>query len=268
MVPDEDGALSVRRGSRQLYNFPAGTEDVHSLYTYEGSDGYTYRLMGADNQVYKNPGPGNHTAHWEVRIGEAQSFTMYTQFNYTGGSWEKTYAATGDVGPVPFTTVWEGPDGNDYIAGLVTTLEPVNFNVTFAGTGDIAFGDDHQQSFMARSTTQKKFDGKSFLNWSIAKPSAAATLSAVTPTSTDVITFASGETGIDLTPGLTDNPSRLPSRTYVDDENGVASQASRLVPGRLGDIDLAIITKTFGTDQDFSGEENDIFDIAVKLEDP
>jgi len=50
MVPDEDGALSVRRGTRVLYTFPLGTEDIRSLYTYEGSDGYTYRLMQADDQ--------------------------------------------------------------------------------------------------------------------------------------------------------------------------------------------------------------------------
>lgn len=268
MVPDEDGALSVRRGSRELYNFPDGTEDVRNVYTLEMSDGYTYRMMQADDQMYVDPHPANHTAHWEVRIAEAQSFEVLLQFNYTGGSWEKDYAQTNDVGPVPFTATWEGPLGNDHIASLVTALEPVNYNATFDGTGDIAIGDDHQQTFMARGTVRKKFDGKSFMNWSIPKPSAVATLSAVTPTSTDIVTFASGETGIDLGPTLTDNPSRLPVRTYVDDENGNASQASKLVPGRLGDIDLAIITKTFGSDQDFSGYDNDIFDIAVKLDDP
>jgi len=268
MVPDEDGSLSVRRGSRELYLFPDGTEDVRNLYTVEMSDGYTYRMMQADDQMYVDPHPANHTAHWEVRIAQAASYEVLLQFNYTGGSWEKDYANTGDVGPAPFTATWEGPTGNDYVASLVTALEPINFNVTFAGTGDIAIGDDHQQIFMARSTTRKKFDGHSFMNWSIPKPSAVATLSAVVPTSTDVITFASGETGVDLGPTLTDNPTRLPVRTYVDDENGNASQASQIVPGRLGDLDIGIITKTFGTDQDFSGDDNDIFDIAVKLADP
>jgi len=268
MVPDEDGALSVRRGSRELYNFPAGTEDIHSLYTYEGSDGNTYRMMAADDQVYKNPGPGNHTAHWEVRIGEAAGFTMYTQFNYTGGSWEKDYAATGDVGPVPFTTLWEGPTGNDYIAGLVTTLEPVNFNVDFAGTGDIAFGDDHQQSFMARSTTKKKFDGKSFLNWGIPKPSAAATLSATAPSSLSLASFAQADSPAYSTGA---SPATL---AYVTGADGTASGAAELTPGIANAVTFAQIYRTFASDQDFldigglGGSDQDIFDITVRMEDP
>lgn len=344
MVPDEDGALSVRRGSRELYDFPAGTEDVRSLYTYEAYDGYTYRFMQADDQVYKNPGPGNHTAIWERQFGQdgekivngdflanvigwtagagwawetggrvrhtagntaalsqsvytisgntyrvevefygttagtvvvtlgaetasgvtgttgtasvdvvatttgfvtfaitpvttfngavasasvvtdsddASDFEFLTQMNYTGGSWEKDYAATGDVGPVPWTATWEGPTGNDYISGLVTNLEPVNFNVTFDGTGDIAFGDDHQQCYMARGTTAKKFDGRSFMNWGIAKP-AVPTLSAVTPASTSVCPFDA-----DDSPGYTTDVGTL---AFVTGSDGVADDALQITP--------------------------------------
>lgn len=273
MVPDEDGALSVRRGSRELYTFPAGTEDVHSLYTYEGSDGYTYRMMAADNQIYKNPGPGNHTAHWEVRIADTAGFTSYTQFNYTGGAWEKDYASTGDVGPVPFTTVWEGPTGNDYIASLVTTLSPVNFNVTFAGTGDIAIGDDHQQSFFARSTTAKKFDGHSFLNWGIAKPLGAATLTAVAPTGTDLITCASGETGGTITYwpsslGGDAGVTSLATASFVVDSEGAANQATNLRPGRGFGLTAASINKVYAADTDLSGADQDMFTVDVLLADP
>ena len=264
MVPDEDGALSVRRGSRELYAFPLGTEDVHSLYTYEGDSGYTYRMMGVDDQVYKNPGPGNHTAHWEVRIAEAQSFQVLTQRNYTGGSWEKDYAATGDVGPVPYSATWE----SDYISALVTTLEPVNFNVTFTGTGDIAIGDDHQQSFMARSTTKKKFDGKSFMNWGIAKPTAAATLAALAPDSITIASFAQADSpsySVGSSPG---------TLAYVAGEDGTAAEAVQLTPGTASGVTFVQVYRTFAADQDFQdvdgegGSDYDIFDIAVKMEDP
>lgn len=281
MVPDEDGALSVRRGSRELYDFPLGTEDISSLYTYEGSDGYTYRLMQADDQVNKNPGPGNHTAHWEVRIGEAATFTMYTQFNYTGGNWEKDYAAAGDVGPVPFTTVWEGPTGDNYIGGLVTNLEPVNYNQTFTGTGDIAFGDDHQQSFFARGTTAKKFDGKSFLNWGIAKPSSAPTVSAVTPQNGSVISCATGESnppavfvGYEPTVATFPTTNIEASGTFVPDSAGNANQATQLTTGKMGTLFWGSITKTWNSDQDFynigtvDGTADDIFDISVNVASP
>lgn len=290
MVPDEDGALSVRRGTRELYHFPAGTEDIRALYTFVCSDGRTYRMMQADDQVYKNPGPGNHTAHWEVRIAEAAGFTCFTQQNYTGGNWEKEYAATGDVGPVPFTAVWEGPDGNDYTAGLISELEPVNFNVTFDGTGDIAFGDDHQQCFIARGTTKKKFDGKSFLNWGIAKPAAAATLAALTNTESAIMTCASGEAdGIagsaPIEPGGvvsyypnalggSDGATSLASASFVPDKGGTANQAIRISPGRSYGLTLGSLYKYFSASdpavdgKDLSGNPEDIFSVDVYVEDP
>jgi hypothetical protein len=268
LVPDEDGALSVRRGTRELYNFPDGTEEIRSLHTVELADGYTYRMMQADDQVYVDPHPGNHTAHWEIRHAEADDLEVLMQFNYTGGNWEKDYASTGDVGPVVYTATWESA----YASVLVSPLEPVNFNVDFAGTGDIAFGDDHSQVFMARATTRKKFDGKSFLEWSIAKPSAAATLTSVAPTSTAIISFASGETGITYWPTVLSPPrvSWVMLYAFEPDENGTASQATRLWPGRSWDTNLAEVTKTFspGSELDLSGYDGDIFDIAVNLEDP
>lgn len=265
MVPDEDGALSVRRGTRELYNFPLGTEDVHSIYTYEGSDGYTYRMMAADSQINVDPHPGNHTAHWEVRHAEADSLEVLLQVNYTGGSWEKSYVSSGDVGPVTYTATWE----DDYVGTLITTLEPINFNTTFAGTGDIAFGDDHQQCFMARSTTTKKFDGKSLMEWSIAKPSAAATLTAVAPTSTNLITFASGETGITYEPDALDHATTyVMLHTFTTDSAGSSNQATRVWPGRSFDITVAEITRTLSPAQDLSGYDADIFDISVLMDDP
>jgi hypothetical protein len=410
MVPDEDGALSVRRGSRVLYTFPLGTEDVHSLYTYEGADGYTYRMMGVDDQVYKNPGPGNHTAIWERQYGQdaekivnglfttdivgwtagagwaweaattsvrhtagntaaltqslnvvsgttyhyeiefigttagtvvvtlgsvtltaatgatgtvrgdvtaaatgfvtfaitpvttfngavgsvslitsgddASSFQFLTQVNYTGGSWEKTYAATGDVGPVPYTATWE----DAYIGSLLTTLEPVNFNVDFDGTGDIAFGDDHQQCFMARGTTNKKFDGKSFMNWGIAKPNAPAVLTSITATESSIISCATGEadgevSAYPIVPGAVvgywpntiggaDGTTALASAAYAPDKLGAANQAIRITPGRAWSMIVGVLYKYF-TDfpaynhpKDLSGTDDDIFSVDVYIEDP
>jgi len=392
MVPDEDGALSVRRGTRVLYSFPLGTEDVHSLYTYEGSDGYTYRMMGVGDQIYKNPGPGNHTAIWERQYGgEAEkvlnhefttnlsswtagagwawetggyarhtagnvlplsqniniisgktynvevtffettagtvvvtlgsvtvtgatgadgtvrvpvvaaatgfitlaitpvtafdgavdsisvttsekdvvSFEFLTQRNYTGGNWEKAYSQTGDVGPVPYSATWE----DAYISTLVPTLEPVNWNVDFDGEGDIAFGDDHQQSFFARATTTKKFDGKSFMNWGIAKPTAPAVLSAITPESEDVITCATGEPIVTYHP-QTGDAEVYCQASFVPDETGVADQATKIIPGRIAGYNYCAIKKMFVADTDLYnlggnvGSDQDIFDIAVKFDDP
>lgn len=399
MVPDENGALTVRRGTDELYTFPLGTEDIHSLHTVELRDGYTYRMMGADDTLYKNPGPGNHTAIWERQFGldeekivngefttnatgwtlgtnwaweaggrvrhttgntaamsqsiyvvsgttynvsvkfhgtdagtvavtlggvaatgitgatgtatadvvanttgfvslaitpvsafdgavttvsvitdkdDASSFEFLTQFNYTGGSWEKTYAATDDVGPVPFTTVWEGPTGNDYISGLVTTLEPVNFNVTFGGSGDIAFGNDSGQIFMARGVTKKKFDGKSLMNWGIAKPTSAPTLTAVTPSSVDVAPFDNADS-----PGYTVSVAEGVNYTpvFVTGSDGTASGALEVTPVTYNRQTGINVFRFFGdgksTDpQDFQdidgsgGSDQDIFDIAIKMEDP
>jgi hypothetical protein len=409
MVPDEDGALSVRRGSRVLYSFPLGTEDVHSLYTYEGSDGYTYRMMGVDDQVYKNPGPGNHTAIWERQFGfedekvlngefttnlsswtagagwaweaggyarhtagntaaltqyvyvtagnvynvvvtfygttagtvvttlgadtvtgatgttgtvraavtasatgfvalsitpvtafngavdeisvtvddaDAVNFQFLTQANYTGGSWEKAYAATGDVGPVPYTATWE----DAYIGSLVTTLEPVNFNVDFDGTGDIAFGDDHQQCFMARGTTAKKFDGKSFMNWGIAKPSAAAVLSSISATTSQIMSCATGEadgqvSAYPIVPGAVvgywpntiggpDGTTSVAVAAYAPDKAAAANQAIRITPGRAYSMIVGTLYKYYTYDpalagaKDLSGTDEDLFSVDVYIEDP
>lgn len=264
MVPDEDGSLSVRRGSRELYSFPLGTEDVRNIYTYEGSSGLTYRLMQADDQVWTNPQPGNHTAIWEVVIAETASLEVLLQMNYTGGNWELTYvpSPTGAVGAVTYTATWESV----YVTG---TQEPINWNTDFNGTGDIAFGDDHQQAFMARGTSTKKFDGKSFMEWSIAKPAAAPTLSAVAPSSTSLFTCASGETGgtLEYQPTWA-GVQRRAVMSFVPDEAGTANQATKVVPGRAMKMDFGLISKWFATDQDFDGAENDIFDVAVKMEDP
>jgi hypothetical protein len=263
LVPDEDGALVVRRGSRELYNFPAGTEDIHSLLTFEANNGFTYRLMAADSQIYTNLQAGNHTAHWEVRHAEAAGYTVYIQRNYTGGAWEKAYASTGDVGPVPFSATWEETEAT-------WAAEPINFNVTFDGTGDIAMGEDHQQAFFARGTTKRKFDGKNLLNWGIAKPSAVATLSSVAASSTDLMTGASGETGISYWPAsLSDegNPTVLATLSYVPDKNAAANQALKLTPGRAWGLTVASVWKSWGTPQNFSGQDEDVFSVDVFMED-
>lgn len=286
MVPDEDGALSVRRGSRELYNFPDGTEDVSSIYTYEGANGLTYRLMQADDQVNTNPQAGNHTAHWEVRIAEAAGLTVYLQRNYTGGSWEKDYANTGDVGPVTYSATWE----SDYIGLLVGVEEPINFNVTFTGTGDIAFGDDQLQSFMARGTTAKKFDGKNLLSWGIPKPSAAATLSTVAGTNTSIISCADDETGpfaaaypagdstvVSFYPntiGGEGGTVQLASCTSVPDKEGNVGKAIRVVPGRSYGITIGTLYKDYSISDpavdglDISGNPEDIISIDCYFEDP
>lgn len=52
LVPDETGALSLRRGSSKLYT-SIGT-DIDSLYTTKLIDGTTYRMAGSADRIYSN----------------------------------------------------------------------------------------------------------------------------------------------------------------------------------------------------------------------
>jgi hypothetical protein len=272
MVPDEDEGLIVRRGTAETHTFPDGTEDVHSLHTVELADSYTYRMMGVDSTLYVDPHPGNHTAHWERIFMDAASFETLMQFNYTGGDWEKDYASSGDVGPIPYTEPWEYTNG--HLDTIITTREPVNFNVTFAGSGDYAFGNDHQQIFIARSTSKYKFDGGSLMNWGIAKPATAASLSAIAPQSKTVATFASGEANIVWQPSTHPDTTITGAVEYVDDEDAAANQATKCTPGRIYGINYFEIAKSFASDTDFSSingkteSGQDIIDIAVWFADP
>lgn len=136
----------------------------------------------------------------------------------------------------------------------------------FGGSGDIAMGDDSYQTFYARGTTKKKWDGTNFHNWGIERPSAPPTLAAVNSVTSSVATFASGES-----PAVTAPEGSGLIGTEAD-QAGAANQASRLTPD--GSTFRGVLQKLWTTDQDYfrisgvTGTETDQFDLFLKFENP
>lgn len=134
---------------------------------------------------------------------------------------------------------------------------------TFDGTGDFAIGTDSYQAFISRGTTNKKWDGQTLNNWGIAAPTIAPTLSASAATSSTICSFASGES-----PAPTTNEG---TSSFVTGYDGVASNATQLVPSAAGRFS---ISKLFATDQDFlnfkgtAGSDTDLFDMFIWMSEP
>ncbi len=58
LIPDQQGALTLRRGSTSVYtDLSSPTASVHSLHTAELADGVTYRVQGADDKIVINNAP-------------------------------------------------------------------------------------------------------------------------------------------------------------------------------------------------------------------
>ena len=158
-------------------------------------------------------------------------------------------------------------DGTHYrFAGIDDRVyrNGVDFGETFDGTGDIQFGDDAYQVFMARGQTKKKFDGTTLNNWSIAAPEFPVTLTASTALTHEFATFASGES-----PAFNINEG---SSSFVAGYDGTSSAALALVPD--SGTGRASASKTFSSDNDLfnilgaDGGNTDLFDIRVWIEEP
>ena len=54
LVPDRDGAMSLRKGSEILYSGLGSPGNIHSLHTAELPDGTTYRVAGVDDTIVIN----------------------------------------------------------------------------------------------------------------------------------------------------------------------------------------------------------------------
>jgi hypothetical protein len=140
----------------------------------------------------------------------------------------------------------------------------ISFGSSFHGSGDILFGDDAYQAFMARGTTKKKFDGTNFNNWGISAPEFPATVVAVNAITSQVATFDSSES-----PAFTANEG---TKAYVDDYAAVANAAMSMTPDAT--TGRASCTKIFVTPTDFlniaggQGGSTDLFDIRSWLQDP
>lgn len=140
----------------------------------------------------------------------------------------------------------------------------VDFGQTFGGSGDIQFGDDAYQVFMARGTVKKKFDGTNFYNWSIPAPEFPATAAASSALTTEIATFATAESpAFDINEGTS---------AFIADYAGDSGEALQLTPdpgtGR------ASCSKTLAADTDYfnilggDGGQSDLFDFRVWMEEP
>lgn len=133
----------------------------------------------------------------------------------------------------------------------------------FDGTGDIIFGDDAYQSFAARGTVKKKWDGTTLNNWSIDAPALAPVLSAAAAVTASVASFDSAES-----PAFVINEG---TAAFVPDKALTAGAAMQLKPD--AGTGRASASKKFVSDQDFfniatvTGSDTDLFDITVWFQD-
>lgn len=141
----------------------------------------------------------------------------------------------------------------------------VDQGVNFDGSGDIAFGDDSYQIFMARGSTKKKTDGSGFFNWGIAPPVSAPTLQAVNNLSSTIASFNAGES-----PALVIHEGTSSGNVSGWDgtSNGALSIITAQSSGRLS------VSKTYATLTDLlniggsEGSDTDLFDIYLWIEEP
>lgn len=132
------------------------------------------------------------------------------------------------------------------------------------GSGDIVFGDDGQQIFMARGSTAKKYDGTDSMNWGLTAPAGKATLTAATAVTSTVCSFEKTES-----PATT-----APEGTIADAADyGTTSDSAKTLTVNANTARGAV-QKLWTSDQDFfnivgtQGASNDIFDMWIKMSDP
>lgn len=142
-----------------------------------------------------------------------------------------------------------------------------NLGVSFNGTGDVAFGSDAYQAFMARGSTKKKIAATGELqNWGIAAPDQAPLLAALDVVTATVASFNSAES-----PALVVNESA--STSFQLGHDGVTANGALEVVPNAG-TGRASIQKVFTSDQDFFhvngalGSGTDLFDIFTWIEEP
>lgn len=143
-------------------------------------------------------------------------------------------------------------------------LDGQALDVTFDGKGDISFGDDAYQCFMARGTTNRKFDGQGTNRWGINAPLRRPTLSAVDALTAEVSSFDTAEK-----PELEVNEG---TSNFVNNWEDKADRALELIPDpKTG---RASVSKIYTAPQDFInigggiGGDTDLFDSRVWLEEP
>jgi len=100
------------------------------------------------------------------------------------------------------------------MAGVTNDIyaNSVSLSQTMAGLGDVAFGSGMGQILFARSTSKKKYDGSSVINWGVAQPNAAPTVATI---ASDSKTFASGATA-DYTNWTQTEGTMADKTTYIE----------------------------------------------------
>jgi hypothetical protein len=135
---------------------------------------------------------------------------------------------------------------------------------TFSGDGDVAFGTDAYQVFMARSNSKKKYDGNRVHNWGIPAPELAPTVSGANAYTTEIANFDSTES-----PAFTTTEG---TGAFITGYNGTANGALQLTVNSTNG--RAATYKKWASDQDFQdisgalGGDTDLFDMYIALSDP
>lgn len=140
----------------------------------------------------------------------------------------------------------------------------VDTGLVFTGSGDFSFGTDAYQTFVARGTTRKKYDGTNFFDWNIKAPTGKPILSKGNAITSTVAEFDASESDtfqFTTTEG---------TKTLVAGPSGAANGASQFTVDSAG---RASAYKTFTADKDFltiqgvEGGGTDIFDMYAAVSD-
>ena len=149
LVPDEVGALSLRRGSVKTYS-SLGT-NVHTLYTAELADGVTHAMAGVDDSVYIN---GTLQASGLAGSGDiAVNDDSRQMFFARGSSRKKWDGTTLNEWSIPRPT---GKVSLSAVASINTTIADFNNSESPAVTveeGSGAAGDTTDQDGSANEAT-------------------------------------------------------------------------------------------------------------------
>lgn len=135
----------------------------------------------------------------------------------------------------------------------------------FDGSGDVAFGTDSYQAFMARGKGKMKHDGSNFYRWDIPAPTVAPTLAAAATVTKEVASFDSTESPAFT---ITEGTSAFVTAADLTTANGALKLSSDAGTGR------ASAYRKWSSDQDYLnflgtiGGDSDLFDCYIAFAKP
>jgi len=144
-------------------------------------------------------------------------------------------------------------------------LDGMSLGGAFDGIGDMAFGTDSYQAFVARGTTKRKHDGLTYHRWDIPPPELPPLLAPSNALYTELVSFSSTE----ATPSVTLTEG---TRVYITGADAVANGGTELTVDALSG--RASVYRKWTSDQNLldiagvTGGGSDLFDILIGLSAP